>query len=156
MNSTISILFRRSRPTPDLSFPAHAGVKPVAAPVANQWINRFSANGSLVVGTQNWHPANHVSFITQNPGSIRRPAGHVSHPATSASPACPGFVMGEFRSFLDRGFWSGDCCRDFGLLEMLRPVGNDWPTRMKGQFRFVIRDSEYITKVKGARFRVEI
>jgi len=37
-------------------------------PVANQWIARFKANGDLVVATQDWHPPNHVSFISQNPG----------------------------------------------------------------------------------------
>src|SRR4051812_23334711 len=37
-------------------------------PVANAWIARFAADGELVVATQDWHPADHVSFVTQNPG----------------------------------------------------------------------------------------
>jgi nicotinamidase/pyrazinamidase len=37
-------------------------------PVANEWIARFAGNGELVVATQDWHPADHVSFVTQNPG----------------------------------------------------------------------------------------
>ena len=37
-------------------------------PVANTWIARFRSNGDLVVATQDWHPRDHVSFITQNPG----------------------------------------------------------------------------------------
>src|SRR3954470_13582314 len=38
-------------------------------PVANAWIARFAADGELVVATQDWHPADHVSFVTQNPGT---------------------------------------------------------------------------------------
>jgi nicotinamidase/pyrazinamidase len=38
-------------------------------PVANAWIARFAANGELVVATLDWHPADHVSFVTQNPGT---------------------------------------------------------------------------------------
>jgi nicotinamidase/pyrazinamidase len=37
-------------------------------PVANRWIARFAARGDLVVATQDWHPRDHVSFVTQNPG----------------------------------------------------------------------------------------
>jgi nicotinamidase/pyrazinamidase len=37
-------------------------------PVANRWIARFFEDGGLVVATQDWHPPDHVSFITQNPG----------------------------------------------------------------------------------------
>jgi nicotinamidase/pyrazinamidase len=36
-------------------------------PVANRWIARFAANSNLIVATQDWHPANHSSFISQNP-----------------------------------------------------------------------------------------
>jgi nicotinamidase/pyrazinamidase len=36
--------------------------------VANRWIDRFAANGDVVIATQDWHPPTHVSFITQNPG----------------------------------------------------------------------------------------
>jgi nicotinamidase/pyrazinamidase len=37
-------------------------------PVANQWIARFRSNGDLIVATQDWHPADHMSFVTRNPG----------------------------------------------------------------------------------------
>jgi nicotinamidase/pyrazinamidase len=36
-------------------------------PVANRWIDRFAANGELIIATQDWHPPNHSSFISQNP-----------------------------------------------------------------------------------------
>src|SRR5262245_11566597 len=36
--------------------------------VANQLIDYFSATGGLIVATQDWHPPNHVSFVSQNPG----------------------------------------------------------------------------------------
>jgi nicotinamidase/pyrazinamidase len=38
-------------------------------PVANRWIARFAGNGDFVVATQDWHPRDHVSFVTQNPGT---------------------------------------------------------------------------------------
>jgi len=37
-------------------------------PVANRWIARFAGSGDFVVATQDWHPRDHVSFVTQNPG----------------------------------------------------------------------------------------
>jgi len=36
-------------------------------PVANRWIERFTRDGDLVIATQDWHPPNHSSFISQNP-----------------------------------------------------------------------------------------
>src|SRR6185436_9307784 len=36
-------------------------------PVANRWIAQFAAKGELIVATQDWHPANHSSFVSQNP-----------------------------------------------------------------------------------------
>jgi len=36
-------------------------------PVANQWIEQFARNNDLVIATQDWHPPNHSSFISQNP-----------------------------------------------------------------------------------------
>jgi nicotinamidase/pyrazinamidase len=35
-------------------------------PVANEWIQKFG--GGLIVATQDWHPANHGSFASNNPG----------------------------------------------------------------------------------------
>jgi nicotinamidase/pyrazinamidase len=36
-------------------------------PVANRWIEEFQRNKELVIATQDWHPPNHSSFISQNP-----------------------------------------------------------------------------------------
>jgi nicotinamidase/pyrazinamidase len=36
-------------------------------PVANRWIDQFVRNNELIVATQDWHPPNHSSFISQNP-----------------------------------------------------------------------------------------
>src|ERR1043165_4410704 len=36
-------------------------------PVANRWIDQFTRSGDLVIATQDWHPPNHSSFISQNP-----------------------------------------------------------------------------------------
>jgi nicotinamidase/pyrazinamidase len=35
--------------------------------VANRWIAQFAASGDAIVATQDWHPANHSSFISQSP-----------------------------------------------------------------------------------------
>ncbi len=35
--------------------------------VANRCIARFAAAGDLIVATQDWHPPNHSSFVSQNP-----------------------------------------------------------------------------------------
>jgi nicotinamidase/pyrazinamidase len=37
-------------------------------PVANLWITRFLEDGGFIVATQDWHPLDHVSFASQNPG----------------------------------------------------------------------------------------
>ncbi|HEX4997621.1 MAG TPA: bifunctional nicotinamidase/pyrazinamidase [Terriglobia bacterium] len=36
--------------------------------VANRWIERFVNEGGIVVATQDWHPSDHVSFASGNPG----------------------------------------------------------------------------------------
>jgi nicotinamidase/pyrazinamidase len=36
--------------------------------VANRLIDHFVRNNDLVIATQDWHPPNHVSFVSQNPG----------------------------------------------------------------------------------------
>jgi nicotinamidase/pyrazinamidase len=37
-------------------------------PVANEWINKFNAENGIIVATQDWHPKNHKSFASNNPG----------------------------------------------------------------------------------------
>jgi nicotinamidase/pyrazinamidase len=36
--------------------------------VANEWINKFNAENGIIVATQDWHPANHKSFASNNAG----------------------------------------------------------------------------------------
>jgi nicotinamidase/pyrazinamidase len=36
-------------------------------PVANRWIDQFLRSSELVIATQDWHPPNHSSFVSQNP-----------------------------------------------------------------------------------------
>lgn len=56
-------------------------------PVANEWIQKFGSG--LIVATQDWHPANHGSFASNNPGS---------------QPFSMGFLGG-----LPQCFWTDHC-----------------------------------------------
>jgi nicotinamidase/pyrazinamidase len=44
-------------------------------PVANEWIRKFGSG--LIVATQDWHPVNHGSFTSNNPGFKPFTMGHL-------------------------------------------------------------------------------
>jgi len=59
-------------------------------PIANKWIRKFDSG--LIVATQDWHPVNHGSFASNNPGY--KP-----------------FTMGQLDG-LPQCFWTDHCVQD--------------------------------------------
>lgn len=53
-------------------------------PVLNRWIQRFSQAGQPIVYTQDWHPANHISFAERGgpwpPHCVQNTPGAQFHP----------------------------------------------------------------------------
>lgn len=123
-----------------LAVPAGDAVVPV--------INRLIASGyfSLVVATQDWHPADHRSFASQHPGKsvgelgelngspqvmwpdhcVQSTSGAELHPSLEASAIDKIFLKGEIRQVDSySGFFDNDGKSATGLGDYLKQEGVD-------------------------------
>jgi nicotinamidase/pyrazinamidase len=102
-------------------------------PIANQWIAGFASKGDLVLATQDWHPANHSSFISQNPSGGIWPDHCVQN--TVGAEFVPGLDVESIQTVVRKGtdplidsysgFFDNDHKKQTELADVLRGAGVD-------------------------------
>lgn len=102
-------------------------------PVANRLIDHFTRNGDLIVATQDWHPPNHSSFISQNPTGGIWPDHCVQN--THGAEFVAGLNLGAIQTVVRKGtdpaidsysgFFDNDHRKQTELADVLRRAGVD-------------------------------
>lgn len=100
-------------------------------PVANRWIEQFARNNDPVIATQDWHPPNHSSFISQNPKEGIWPDHCVEN--THGAGFVAGLNVSAFQTVVRKGtdpridsysgFFDNDHQTQTELAEVLRVAG---------------------------------